>query len=151
MCGIAGVVDRRGAHLDRVLDLTATLHHRGPDSAGAYYGAGASLAQSRLAVVDLVTGDPPITDETGSVGVAFNGQVYASQALRAEPGRDGHRLKTTGDTEVIAHLAEDHEPTALARRLHGMFAFAVWDDRRRRLILGRDRFGKKPLHYWTDG
>ena len=151
MCGIAGVVDGRGRSLDRIFDQAATLRHRGPDSMGAFEAKGAVIAQTRLAIIDLYTGDPPITNEDGSVGVVCNGEIYNYRRLQASLRRDGHQLKTECDTEVIAHLAEDHEPVALARQLDGMFAFAVWDDRRNRLILGRDRFGKKPLYYWSDG
>ena len=151
MCGIAGVVDSHGRSLDQVLDLAATLRHRGPDSSGAYEGSGAVIAQSRLAIIDLVTGDPPITTEDGTIGVVLNGEIYNFRGLRDRLQEQGHQLKTQGDTEVIAHLAEDHQPVDLARRLDGMFAFAIWDERRRRLVLGRDRFGKKPLYYWTDG
>ena len=148
MCGIAGVVDRLGEGLDEVDRLVATLRHRGPDSIGVYRRPLAALGQARLAVIDLVTGDPPITNEDGSVGVAFNGEIYNYPVLQHDLRRAGHQLKTEGDTEVIAHLAEDLDPVALPRRLDGMFAFAVWDDKRRRLVLGRDRFGKKPLYYW---
>ena len=151
MCGIAGVVDLRGAGLDMVGDQVATLEHRGPDSAGVFAGSHTRLAQSRLAVIDLATGDPPLTDETGSIGVVFNGELYNFRELRHDLSLQGHRFTSAGDTEVIAHLAEDLEPVELGRRLQGMFAFAVWDERRRRLILGRDRFGKKPLYYWSDG
>jgi asparagine synthase (glutamine-hydrolysing) len=162
MCGIAGVCDRRGRNLDGVEALAATLHHRGPDSLGSYPKSGAHLrggageaaaviAQSRLAVIDLVTGDPPITNEDGTIGVVLNGEIYNYRSLAAELAARGRRFATRCDTEVIAHLAEDCEPVALARRLDGMFAFAVWDQRRRRLVLGRDRFGKKPLYYWAGG
>ncbi|MDP9072901.1 MAG: asparagine synthase (glutamine-hydrolyzing) [Actinomycetota bacterium] len=145
------MIDAQRRSLDRVLDLACTLHHRGPDSMGAYERSGAAIAQTRLAIIDLVTGDPPITNEDGTLGVAFNGEIYNYRLLQRQLRQTGHQLKTECDTEVIAHLAEDHEPVALARQLDGMFAFAVWDDRRRRLVLGRDRFGKKPLYYWTDG
>jgi asparagine synthase (glutamine-hydrolysing) len=87
----------------------------------------------------------------GAVGVALNGEIYNYESLRDRLRRDGHKLSTEGDTETIAHLAESLDPVSLARHLDGMFAFAVWDDRRRRLVLGRDRLGKKPLYYWTDG
>ncbi|HEX3622636.1 MAG TPA: asparagine synthase (glutamine-hydrolyzing), partial [Acidimicrobiales bacterium] len=126
-----------------------TLRHRGPDSEGTYERPGAAIGQTRLAIIDLVTGDPPITNDAGTVGVALNGEIYNYRELRDELCRRGSSLHTQGDTEVIAHLAERLEPVALARRLHGMFAFAVWDDERRRLVLGRDRLGKKPLYYWA--
>jgi asparagine synthase (glutamine-hydrolysing) len=156
VCGIAGVVDLDSRELGDVdLDadrLIGFLRHRGPDSAGTFVRRGAAIGQSRLAVIDLVTGDPPILNEDGTVGVVFNGEIYNFQALRASLAAGGrHDLKTAGDTEVIVHLAEELEPVSLARQLDGMFAFAVWDDTRRRLVLGRDRFGKKPLYYWTDG
>lgn len=151
VCGIAGVVDTRGQSLDRVLELACALGHRGPDAMGAYEASTAAIAQTRLAVVDLVTGDPPITNEDGKFGVAFNGEIYNYRDLQSQLRQAGHHLKTECDAEVVVHLAEDHEPIAFARLLDGMFAFAVWDDRRHRLVLGRDRFGKKPLYYWTNG
>ena len=150
MCGIAGVVDHRGAGDDgSVKHQLRCLDHRGPDSWGIYVKERAVIGQTRLAVIDLVTGDPPIANEDGTVGVALNGEIYNFQSLRSQLRRDDHQLATHGDTEVIAHLAETLEPSALARQLDGMFAFAVWDDRRQRLVLGRDRLGKKPLYYWT--
>ena len=151
MCGIAGSVDAQGGDLRAVVERQVrTLDHRGPDSWGVHPGRGAAVGQTRLAVIDLVTGDPPILNEGGSVVAVLNGEIYNYQELRHELRTGGHQLATDGDTEVLAHLAEALEPVALARRLHGMFAFAIWDDRRRRLVLGRDRVGKKPLYYWHD-
>jgi len=151
MCGIAGVVERGSLVEERSLALASTLEHRGPDSIGAFARPGAAVAQSRLRIIDLVTGDPPITNEDGTIGVALNGEIYNYRQLRAGLEQAGHRFRTNGDTEVIAHLAEEVDPLELCRRLDGMFAFALWDDVRQRLVLGRDRFGKKPLYYWTDG
>lgn len=147
MCGIAGVV---GFRLDEaaVLAQVGRVRHRGPDSYGVHYGSGALVAQSRLAIIDLITGDPPIANEDGSIGVALNGEIYNFPALQRELRAGGHDLKTGCDTEVIAHLAEDHDPVALCRRLDGMFAFALWDEMRSKLVLARDRLGKKPLYYW---
>jgi len=151
MCGIAGVIDASpGAPLGLEPHLRV-LRHRGPDSEGVHVGRGAAVGQTRLAVIDLVTGDPPITDEDGQIGVALNGEIYNYQSLRKHLLEEGHRLRSQGDTEVIAHLAEDAEPVEVARRLDGMFAFAIWDDRRHTLVLGRDRLGKKPLYYWDGG
>ena len=130
-------------------DVLGCLAHRGPDSAGWYRAGGAHIGQNRLAIIDLVTGDPPITNEDGSIGVALNGEIYNFARLREDLEGRGHRLRTTGDTEVIAHLAEELAPVELARALEGMFAFALYDQTRDRLILGRDRFGKKPLYYWA--
>lgn len=151
MCGIAGHVMPTGADPDVAARQVASLCHRGPDSSGVHaYGVGA-VGQTRLAVIDLVTGDPPITSSRGHVGAVLNGEIYNYRELRQQLQADGVPLQTRGDTEVIAQLAETLEPVALARALHGMFAFATWDSRRQRLVLGRDRVGKKPLYYWHDG
>ena len=148
MCGIAGAV---GGSPDRdVLERQLRqLEHRGPDSWGVHMGSQGAVGQTRLAVIDLVTGDPPIANDDGTIGVVLNGEIYNFRELRAELLGRGHRLHTQGDTEVLAHLAEELEPVDLARRLEGMFAFAVWDETRQRLVLGRDRLGKKPLYYAT--
>jgi asparagine synthase (glutamine-hydrolysing) len=151
MCGIAGCVDRRADNGEIVERQVRMLDHRGPDSWGVFRGHGAAIGQTRLAVIDLLTGDPPVTSEDNAIGAVLNGEIYNFHALRDELRLGEHKLKTEGDTEVIAHLAESLDPVSLARRLDGMFAFAVWDDRRRRLVLGRDRLGKKPLYYWSDG
>ena len=149
MCGIAGYVMRHGSVATSIvqnqLDL---LTHRGPDSRGVITGTRGVIGQTRLAIIDLETGDPPIANEDGSVGVALNGEIYNYRELRDELASTGHKLGTRGDTEVICHLAEDHGPVELAGKLHGMFAFAVWDERNKTLMLGRDRLGKKPLYYW---
>jgi asparagine synthase (glutamine-hydrolysing) len=102
-----------------------------------------------LAIVDLITGDPPITNEDRTVAVAFNGEIYNFQALRELLTRLGHELATDGDTEVIVHLAEEFSPLDLVRHIEGMFAFALWDERQQQLVLARDRFGKKPLYWWN--
>jgi asparagine synthase (glutamine-hydrolysing) len=152
MCGISGVVagdaGDLGAVADRQLDL---LEHRGPDARGSFPGSDALIAQNRLAIIDLISGDPPITNENRSIAVVLNGEIYNFTELRGELVRGGHEFRSRGDTEVIAHLAEELAPVELARRLDGMFAFAVWDERRGRLVLGRDRVGKKPLYYWRSG
>ncbi|MEJ7784247.1 MAG: asparagine synthase (glutamine-hydrolyzing) [Solirubrobacteraceae bacterium] len=149
MCGISGLLAAESLRGEVVAEQQRLLHHRGPDAAGAFDRPRAVVAQNRLAIIDLVDGDPPIRTEDGTIGVALNGEIYNFGALRQELQRGGHILATRGDTEVIAHLAEDHDPVELARRLDGMFAFAVWDEERQRLILGRDRVGKKPLYYWS--
>lgn len=151
MCGIAGFVDADGggdlAVVDKMLD---ELRHRGPDAQGWFGRDGGVVGQTRLSIIDLVNGDPPLTNEDGTIGVALNGEIYNFRDLQEMLRHDGHHLTSECDTEVIAHLAElEEDPTRLAARLHGMFSFAVWDSRRRRLILGRDRVGKKPLYYWA--
>jgi asparagine synthase (glutamine-hydrolysing) len=148
MCGISGCVGGREPPSAVVDEQLRRLHHRGPDARGRFEQPGAVIAQNRLAIIDLVTGDPPVTNEDETVGAVLNGEIYNFAALREELLRGGHELRTRGDTEVIAHLAEQLDPVALAQRLDGMFAFAVYDARRQRLVLGRDRLGKKPLYYW---
>jgi asparagine synthase (glutamine-hydrolysing) len=151
MCGIAGELRRNGVADATVVERQLQcLLHRGPDAAAAWARGRAAVGQTRLAVIDLVTGDPPITNEAGDIGVAFNGEIYTYRELRAELA-PRHTFRTMGDSEVLAHLAEELDPVALAARLTGMFAFAVWDSTRQRLVLGRDRVGKKPLYWWDDG
>ena len=149
MCGISGVITPEPQDVAPVVDAQlALLEHRGPDAAGHFHARHGSIGQNRLAIIDLVTGDPPITNEDRKLAVVLNGEIYNHRRLRDQLVRDGHEFRSRGDTETIAHLAEDLPPVELARRLEGMFAFAVWDDRRGRLVLGRDRVGKKPLYYW---
>lgn len=152
LCGIAGIVQASSEPSPEpiVERQLASLRHRGPDSKGHWGDERAVIGQRRLAVIDLRTGDPPITDEHGQVCAVLNGEIYNFARLGEELRSDGHRLRSQGDTEVIAHLAERHTPVELARALDGMFAFAVWDKRRQRLVLGRDRVGKKPLYYWHE-
>ena len=152
MCGICGVIARTHADLDAIAEAqVATMHHRGPDSHGTFRAPYGAISQNRLSIIDLVTGDPPITNEDGTSAVVLNGEIYNFQDLRPGLIERGHRFSSHGDTEVIVHLAEELAPADLARALDGMFAFAVWDGRRERLILGRDRLGKKPLYYTFDG
>jgi asparagine synthase (glutamine-hydrolysing) len=152
MCGISGFLsDHPERDIPVVERQIALLEHRGPDAYGWWTGSGCVLAQNRLSIIDVEGGDPPITNEDGSVGVVLNGEIYNFPALQDELRAGGHRLGTRCDTEVIAHLAETLDPVALAQRLDGMFAFAVWRERDRRLVLGRDRLGKKPLYYFHRG
>ncbi len=151
MCGIAGELRLPRDRSDHVAAQLECLRHRGSDAEGTFERAGAWLGQTRLAIIDLQTGDPPIANEDGTVGVALNGEIYNYRDLQVTLRARGHTFATAGDTEVIAHLAEDLDPVAMACELDGMFALAVWDERRGRLVLARDRLGKKPLYYWTDG
>ena len=151
MCGIAGAIDPRGVIRGDVERQLTCLEHRGPDSSGMFVRPHAVIGQTRLAVIDLVNGDPPFTDENDTLGAVFNGEIYNHQTIAAQLQQDGHSFVSRCDGEVIAHLAEEVGPADLANCLDGMFAFAVWDDRRARLVLGRDRTGKKPLYYWSQG
>src|SRR3954454_19352269 len=149
MCGISGSVQARPDAVARGVEgQLACQRHRGPDAEGSIDGGRGVIAQNPLSVVDLLTGDPQITSEDGTIGAVLNGEIYNFGALRKELRTQGHEFSTEGDTEVIAHLAEHHGAGEIARKLDGMFAFAVWDRRRERLFLGRDRVGKKPLYYW---
>jgi asparagine synthase (glutamine-hydrolysing) len=147
MCGISGIATTRGqADPERVAAMSATLVHRGPDTFGEYVDGPVALAARRLSIIDLETGDQPIANEDGTVHVVQNGEIYNYRELRRELERAGHRFRTAGDTEVLVHLYEQFGE-AFAERLRGMFAVAIWDARRERLVLARDRFGIKPLYY----
>ena len=145
MCGIDGLVapDVSRAELERINDLLA---HRGPDDAGYFIGEGFGLAARRLSIIDLDGGHQPLSNEDGRVWLAYNGEVYNALGLRGELEAAGHCFKTRTDTETIVHAYEQWGDDAVAR-LRGMFAFALWDADRRRLLLARDRFGVKPLYY----
>ena len=158
MCGIAGVMDSGGHPIDPqiLLRMTQTIRHRGPDGDGFYSnpkaqgrpgpGPSAALGHRRLKVIDLATGDQPISNEDGTVWVVFNGEIYNYPDLRAELIQHGHRFRTQSDTEVIVHAYEQFG-TECVNRFWGMFSFALWDERRQRGLLARDRLGKKPLVY----
>jgi asparagine synthase (glutamine-hydrolysing) len=151
VCGICGIaVSNGGVDPARLAAMSATLVHRGPDSDGTLVDGPVGLAARRLAIIDLETGDQPIANEDGTVHVVQNGEIYNYAELRGELERAGHRFSTTGDTEVIVHLYEEYGD-AFAERLRGMFAIAIWDSRRRRLVLARDRYGIKPLYFRADG
>jgi asparagine synthase (glutamine-hydrolysing) len=149
MCGITGQVNSDIDHpvdQDVLARMSHIIRHRGPDSDGFYVRGNVGLAIRRLAVIDLAGGDQPLSNEDGSVWVVFNGEIYNFQELRARLENKGHRFRTHTDTETIVHLYEEYG-VACVNFLHGMFAFALWDVRHRRLLLARDRLGKKPLYY----
>ena len=149
MCGICGQLnDDPGRPADRALleRMNTAMRHRGPDSDGYHLAENAGLAMRRLAIIDLQTGEQPIANEDHTVWVVLNGEIYNFPELRADLESRGHIFRTHTDTEVIVHLYEE-EGADCVKRLRGMFAFAVWDSRRRQLVLARDRLGKKPLYY----
>ncbi|MDI3327637.1 MAG: asparagine synthase (glutamine-hydrolyzing) [Alicyclobacillaceae bacterium] len=148
MCGICGVaaVDGRPVDRDVVQRMAAQLVHRGPDDEGYYFADGVGLGFRRLAIIDVAGGHQPLSNEDGTVWVVFNGEIYNYAELRADLVQRGHRFKTGTDTEVLVHLYEECGER-LVDRLRGMFAFAIWDGRRRQLLLARDPFGIKPLYY----
>jgi asparagine synthase (glutamine-hydrolysing) len=153
MCGITGAAwtdpGRRLAEND-LASMMARIVHRGPDDAGVYRDGHAALGFRRLAIVDLAGGHQPLSNEDGTIWTVFNGEIYNFPALRRRLEARGHTLRSQGDTEVLVHLYED-EGTGMFAHLRGMFALAIWDAPRRRLILGRDRLGQKPLLYRHDG
>src|SRR6266571_5964685 len=147
MCGICGIASSHGhADLARLAAMSSTLVHRGPDSFGEYVDGPVAIAARRLSIIDLETGDQPIGNEDGTIHVVQNGEIYNYRELRRGLERAGHRFRTKGDTEVVLHLYELHG-AGFAERLRGMFAVALWDAPRRRLVLARDRYGIKPLYY----
>jgi asparagine synthase (glutamine-hydrolysing) len=150
MCGITGLVDMEGVGAedrDRVLRMRDTLVHRGPDDAGIFFDANAVLGHRRLSIVDLEGGAQPIGNEDGSIWVVYNGEIYNHVDLRAELEALGHTYRTRSDTETIVHAYETWGEECVTH-FRGMFAVALWDSRRQRLLLARDRLGIKPL-YWT--
>jgi asparagine synthase (glutamine-hydrolysing) len=150
MCGICGIVSLRReplAHGDRIDRMSARLWHRGPDSDGKFQLPHVALAIRRLSIIDLETGNQPLSNETGDVTLVFNGEIYNYRELRDGLAKRGHQFRTQSDGEVIAHLYEEQGPDCL-RELNGMFAIALWDNRAKRLLLARDRAGEKPLYYW---
>jgi asparagine synthase (glutamine-hydrolysing) len=150
MCGIAGIVAADRLHADeraRVARMRDVLRHRGPDDAGTFADERAVLGHRRLSIVDLAAGHQPLANEDETVWIVFNGEIYNHAALRRELEAAGHVYRTHSDTETIVHAYEQWGD-ACVERLRGMFAFAIWDAPRRRLLLARDRLGIKPL-YWT--
>ncbi|HST69449.1 MAG TPA: asparagine synthase (glutamine-hydrolyzing) [Solirubrobacterales bacterium] len=149
MCGICGVVasdQERAPDLEAVSRMCGRLVHRGPDDDGLFHEGPVALAARRLSIIDLDGGHQPIANEDGSCVVVQNGEIYNYRELKRELEGRGHRFATDCDTEVLVHLYEEHGE-GFVERLRGMFAIALWDKRRQRLLLARDRFGIKPLYY----
>src|SRR5580698_4131532 len=152
MCGIAGFVTvQPGEGSKRILArMTDRIRHRGPDAEGFYTDAHAFLGHRRLSIVDLATGQQPMTQESGDLFLIYNGEIFNHAALRPELEGAGHRYHSKSDTEMILHAYEQYGPACL-EKFRGMFAFALWDARRRRLFCARDRLGIKPFYYYWDG
>lgn len=153
MCGIAGFIDA-SCNDDKaraVIDaMCGAIRHRGPDEQGTWVGDGVAVGMRRLAIIDRSQGHQPIFNEDGSALVVFNGEIYNYRELQKELRQRGHRLRTNSDTEVIVHAYEEYGDDCV-NHLQGMFSFAIWDKKRRRLLAARDRFGKKPFNYYWDG
>ncbi len=148
MCGICGLAysDRRLGEGEVLHQMSRAIRHRGPDSDGFYAAEGIGLAVRRLAIIDVQGGDQPISNEDGSLWIVFNGEIYNYPQMREDLEKRGHHFKTRTDTECVLHYYED-EGDACVQHFRGMFAFALWDARRQRLLIARDRLGKKPIYY----
>src|SRR5215831_12669002 len=150
MCGIAGIVAQntlQPGDCDRAVAMRDVLAHRGPDAAGLHSDAQAILAHRRLSIVDLATGQQPLSNEDGTVWVSYNGEIYNHSDVRPLLESANHRYRSRSDTETIVHAYEQWGDECV-HRFRGMFAFAIWDAPKRRLLLVRDRLGVKPL-YWA--
>src|SRR5262245_28404114 len=160
MCGVTGAVwndPQRAIDTATLQRMTDCLRHRGPDADGIYFSTlkldsppptapGVGLGHRRLSIIDLASGGQPMSNEDGTIWIVFNGEIYNYQELRHELVSKGHVFRTDSDTETIIHLYEEVGPDCF-QHLNGMFAVALWDHPRRRLVLARDRLGKKPLLY----
>jgi asparagine synthase (glutamine-hydrolysing) len=151
MCGIGAILDPAGTtgpdSADRMVEA---LRHRGPDGDALRRIGPVALAHTRLAIIDVAGGDQPLDSEDGQVTAIVNGEIYNQRELRTGLEERGHRFATRSDSEVVVHAYEEHGLDCV-RRLNGIFAFALWDERRRRLVAARDPFGVKPLYWWSDG
>jgi asparagine synthase (glutamine-hydrolysing) len=150
MCGICGVASFQPEiplDVSVLKRMNDSIQHRGPDDEGYYQDTQASLAMRRLSIIDLHTGQQPISNEAGDIWVVYNGEIYNFKNVRTELIRRGHIFKTLTDTEIIVHAYEEYGDKCI-EHLNGMFAIALWDARKRRLFLARDRVGIKPLYYW---
>ena len=152
MCGITGWANLNPRALapegaeDLLHSMCERMVHRGPDSEGLFVSAGVALGMRRLAIIDLITGEQPAFNEDRSIALILNGEIYNYRELRSDLEKKGHSFRSASDTEVLPHLYEEYGD-AMVAQLNGMFAFALWDEKRRRLLIARDRFGEKPL-YW---
>jgi asparagine synthase (glutamine-hydrolysing) len=150
MCGIAGFVAPERRYIDAratIQSMCDAIRHRGPDDAGYYVTRDVALGMRRLSIIDVAGGQQPITNEDASIQLVFNGEIYNFRALRARLQRNGHHLTTSSDTETIVHLYEELGADVV-HELRGMFGFALWDAKRERLLVARDRLGIKPMYYW---
>src|SRR5215469_5171120 len=153
MCGIAGVVKfDRYAQVDAAVlrNMCQTMFHRGPDDEGIHVEGPVGIGMRRLSIVDLATGNQPISNEDGTIWIVFNGEIYNHAQLREELIARGHRYRTHSDTETVIHAYEEYGRDCV-NRLRGMFAFAIWDQTKHALFAARDRLGIKPFYYFWDG
>src|SRR5438876_7237970 len=152
MCGIVGILSLgpKPVLLEELREMSMAIEHRGPDEDGFYLGTDVGLGMRRLSIIDLKTGRQPIANEDGTIRVVFNGEIYNYKQLRRDLEQKGHSLSTNTDTETIVHLYEEYGDRCV-EEMRGMFAFALWDERNKTLLLARDRLGIKPLYYGEIG
>ena len=149
MCGIGAILDPAGTSGPQAAQgMLEALRHRGPDGDALRRIGPLVLAHTRLAIIDVAGGDQPLDSEDGDVTAIVNGEIYNHEGLREALEAKGHRFATRSDSEVVVHAYEEHG-LDLVRHLEGIFAFALWDERRRRLVAARDAFGVKPLYWWS--
>lgn len=146
MCGICGKYSPEGVRPEEIQRMLGTIAHRGPDDEGSYVRGVIGLGNRRLSIIDLNTGKQPISNEDGTIWIVYNGEMYNYPSLRRELESRGHTFRTNSDTEAIVHLYEEMGERCV-EKLSGMFAFAIWDETERKLLLARDRIGQKPLFY----
>src|SRR4051794_7633220 len=152
MCGISGIFEfdrSRVIPAETVHRMNESIRHRGPDDEGIYVERGIGMGHRRLSIIDVAGGHQPISNEDGTIWVLLNGEIYNYPSLSQDLQARGHKFRTRSDTEAIVHLYEEYGDDCF-RRLRGMFAIAIWDSRRNRLLLARDRVGKKPLYYYAN-
>jgi asparagine synthase (glutamine-hydrolysing) len=151
VCGIGAILDPAGTvPEERARRIIDALRHRGPDGEGLHRAGPATLAHTRLAIIDVAGGDQPLHSEDGQVSAVVNGEIYNHAAIREGLERRGHRFATHSDSEVVVHAYEEHGEN-FVRQLNGIFAVVIWDAKQRRLVAARDPFGVKPLYWWSDG
>ena len=150
MCGLVGIVSQAGVDRDVICRMRDVLAHRGPDDVGAFVDGEVGLGFRRLSIIDVRTGHQPLSNESGTVWVVLNGEIYNFRDFRRELEDKGHRFATSSDTECIAHGYEEYGE-AVFSKFNGMFAIAIWDSAKKQLLLARDRAGEKPLHYSLSG
>jgi asparagine synthase (glutamine-hydrolysing) len=148
MCGICGKIDSKGVSPKEIERMTSALAHRGPDDQGSYINERVGFGHRRLSIIDLDSGQQPMSNEDGSIWITFNGEIYNFQELRKDL-EIKHRFRTNSDTEVLLHLYEEKNEKCLDY-LRGMFAFAIYDQRKHKLFLARDHLGQKPLYYYQE-
>ena len=147
MCGICGIIQpKKPVSHSLIKSMCDTIFHRGPDDEGIFIRGNVALGARRLSIIDLVTGHQPISNEDGRIWIAYNGEVYNFPELKKELEKKGHKFRSKSDTETVVHSYEEWGED-FVKKLRGMFAFAIWDEREKKLILVRDRIGIKPLYY----